>query len=191
MFNSTACGEENSCANTMRGMRKPQRPLTPDEKTDADRFSAIWLRKKKDLGLTQEQAAAECGWTQGMFWQYLSGHRALNLEAVLKIARVLQVKPDEISPRLMILLTDEAHRVNAIEPKAGYNKDLHEWMRLGQRCIKLGLTGTARRTVENIVEAVLIERGVAEGNATARKDTAPCAKNQRSSSRNRTKKIAR
>lgn len=169
MFNSPACGIKNSAANTIFGMRKPPRQLTAEEKEDAERLRHIWQMKRRQLQLSQESAAAECGWTQGMFWQYLNARRALNLGAVLKLSRVLQVRPDEISPRLTILLTDEAHHVSTAEPQAGYNKDLQEWMRLGKHCLKLGLTGTARCAVENIIEAVLVERGVAEGNVTAKK----------------------
>ena len=78
-----------------------KRNFTQAERDAADRLQAIWNRKKKALGLTQEQAARACGWTtQAAFSQYLLGKIPLNTDAVISIAKVLQVAPQEIMPAI-------------------------------------------------------------------------------------------
>lgn len=58
----------------------------------------IWAEKKRTLKLTQTQAAKELGWTQGAFSQYLNGVTELNPAAVLKLAKYLEVLPEDIDP---------------------------------------------------------------------------------------------
>lgn len=58
----------------------------------------IWADKKRALKLTQTQAAKELGWTQGAFSQYLNGVTELNPSAVLKLAKYLEVPPEDIDP---------------------------------------------------------------------------------------------
>lgn len=78
-----------------------RRDLTAAEKADAKRLRAAWESVKESLGLNQEQAAFQCGWkTQGAFSQYVNGKVPLNLEALLKIAKVIKADPMKISPRL-------------------------------------------------------------------------------------------
>lgn len=56
---------------------------------------------KASSGKSQAQFAAEQGiGTPGMVWQYLSGHRPLNLEAALKFAAGLGQPIESFSPRL-------------------------------------------------------------------------------------------
>ncbi len=99
--NSPARGANNSAPIILDGMAKSRRHLTIEEKADAARLQAIWLRQQRILGLTQEQVAAECGWTtQGAFNQYLRGRIPLNVRAVLRLAKALQVDAADISPRL-------------------------------------------------------------------------------------------
>lgn len=92
----------------------PKRKLTREESADADRLRALWDELKPALKLSQEQVAFQCGWkTQGAFSQYLLGTIPLNLEALLKIAGVLKVDPNEISPRLMKTVRDTARRTGS------------------------------------------------------------------------------
>ena len=42
--------------------------------------------------------------SQGMVWQYINGHRALNLKALINFAKGLDIQPSEISPTLGNLL---------------------------------------------------------------------------------------
>lgn len=95
--NSNAVCDDNSATNTVGGMRR--RALSPEEKEASRRLKNIWEKKKKDLHLTQEEAAHRCGWnTQAAFYQYLNGIIPLNVEALVKISKVLQVDPSEIYP---------------------------------------------------------------------------------------------
>ena len=77
-----------------------RRDLTPEEKADADRLLAIWkLRFEGEV--SQEEIAARCGWkTQAAFSQYLLGRIPLNLAALLKISKALDIDPSDVSPRL-------------------------------------------------------------------------------------------
>ncbi|WP_444904202.1 helix-turn-helix domain-containing protein [Microbulbifer sp. CnH-101-E] len=76
-----------------------RRPLTAHEQTCIERLRNIWDEKKKELGLTQEKAAALIGWSsQGSVAQYLTGRIPLNTDAILRFSKLLQVEPWEIDP---------------------------------------------------------------------------------------------
>lgn len=67
---------------------------------DAKRLESLWDARKPE-GMTQEKFGVEYEMgTQGNVSQYLKGKAALNLRAVGKFAKVLNVKIDEISPTL-------------------------------------------------------------------------------------------
>lgn len=127
-----------------------------EELADAKRLQTLWLRKKRELHLTQEQVAADCGWTQGAFGHYLHGRVSLNLEAVLKLARVLEVNPTEITERWLELIPDEAHHATR-EPdayllaKMAKNKNLTTWMVIGQAYAKEGMLDVAIRSNKPLV----------------------------------------
>ena len=88
-------------------MTTKRRPLTPTESAAQERFKRIWDHKKRALKLTQEIAALACGWSgQTAFTQFLCGNTPLNTEAVLKLAKVLQVHPTEIMPEIADLLPE-------------------------------------------------------------------------------------
>ncbi len=79
----------------------PARPLTPEQKADADRLREIFFDHKVLLGLTQEQLAEHCAWeTQSAVQQYLSGIIPLNTNALIKFCLALDVHPARISPTL-------------------------------------------------------------------------------------------
>jgi transcriptional regulator with XRE-family HTH domain len=84
----------------------PAKPLTEEQKEDAQRLRAAFeMRKRENPSLTQEGLAHLCDWkTQGAVNQYLLGKIPLNLAALVKFARALDVPPEEISPRLAELL---------------------------------------------------------------------------------------
>lgn len=82
-----------------------KRELTEPERDCAARLRRIWEHKRLSLGLTQEKVAYACGWsTQGAFGHYLQGKNPLNIDAVFRLARVLEVDPREIMPELHDLL---------------------------------------------------------------------------------------
>lgn len=86
-------------------MAIPRRPLDSTEQKNLDRLKAIWILKKHELGLTQDAVAIACGWSgQTAFSQYLNANTPLNIEAVLKLSKVLKVHPTEIMPDLADLL---------------------------------------------------------------------------------------
>lgn len=89
----------------------PALPLSPEQLADAARLKAIYMAKKRELGLTQESLASACGWeSQGSVSQYLNGKIPLNVEAAVKFAKALRVSVSDFSPRLaadLAELTDE------------------------------------------------------------------------------------
>ncbi|MEH6812919.1 MAG: S24 family peptidase [Motiliproteus sp.] len=90
-------GKLNNHMDDRRTMAR--RPLTECEIETAQRLKSIFVAKKKQLGITQQTAAERLGWSAAsVVNQYLSGAIALNLEAGLKFARLLDVAPSEISP---------------------------------------------------------------------------------------------
>jgi len=87
---------------------KTKRELTDEQKADARRLRAIWDARWAGV-ISQEEAAHRCGWkTQGAFNQYLNGVVPLNLEALIKICRVLEIESlAEVSPTLAKELSPE------------------------------------------------------------------------------------
>lgn len=86
----------------------PAKPLTDEQKQDAARLKAIFEnRKREDPSLTQEALAYLCDWkTQGAVSQYMLGRVPLNLPALLKFSKALEVHPREISPKLSQQVAD-------------------------------------------------------------------------------------
>jgi phage repressor protein C with HTH and peptisase S24 domain len=90
----------------MVAMKKQRRSLTQAEQAECARLAAIYEKRKSQARaqgrkLTQESVAVACGWSgQGAFSQYSTGKIALNLEALLKLSKVLDFDPAEVSPRL-------------------------------------------------------------------------------------------
>lgn len=76
-------------------------PLTKEQSDAARSLRKIWDNKHDHLGLTQEKVADSCGWTQGAVGHYLNGRTALNIDAVIKFANVLEVKGRDIYPELV------------------------------------------------------------------------------------------
>lgn len=80
--------------------RKRQNPLSKRHAQAAINLKRIWLIRKRELGLTQEEAADLLGFsTQGAVSHYLNGRMALNTEAILKFAKLLEVAPTDIDPQ--------------------------------------------------------------------------------------------
>jgi len=91
-------------------MKKPTRtPLTETQVEDAERLRAIYqlrVRESKERGdsppLNQTEIGERCEWKspQSMVSQYINAHVALNLDALVKLSRVLDFEPAEVSPTL-------------------------------------------------------------------------------------------
>lgn len=87
-----------------------KRNITEADRQAALRLQRIWEHKRQALNLTQEQVAHSCGWsTQAAFSQYLRGKIPLNTDTVLKLAKVLQVAPQEIMPEVAELLAAQSN----------------------------------------------------------------------------------
>ena len=77
-----------------------QRTITAADKDAARRLLAIWESKKQELKLTQVTVADEIGTSQSAISQYLNGTIALNTDAVIVFAKLLQCEPKDICPVL-------------------------------------------------------------------------------------------
>jgi SOS-response transcriptional repressor LexA len=77
-----------------------QRIITDADKDAAKRLLAIWESKKQELKLTQTAMAEEIGTSQSAISQYLNGTIALNTDAVIAFAKLLQCEPKDIRPVL-------------------------------------------------------------------------------------------
>ncbi len=104
---------------------KKRRELTNEEKKECAILKKIWddrkdtLRKKGEK-FTQELALVDLGFeTQGAISQYLNGGIALNVDAILKFATLLECHPEEIRPSITKLIpavnSDHTIKSNAHE----------------------------------------------------------------------------
>lgn len=87
----------NTASSGTRGISKVEaakRKSAADQK--ALNFKRLWKQRKQELDITQKTAAEQLGMTQGAFSQYLNGHTEMNEKAVLKLAKFLNVRPEEI-----------------------------------------------------------------------------------------------
>lgn len=60
----------------------------------------IWDQRKRELAITQVEAAKELGWTQGALSQYLNNITELNDAAIIKLASYLDVTATDIDPTI-------------------------------------------------------------------------------------------
>jgi SOS-response transcriptional repressor LexA len=105
--NSGACGVVYSIANnghmpsksTNRSKQVGNAPVS--SATTAAQEAAALKELFRGAGVSQERFGLdhEIG-SQGMVWQYLNGHRPLNLSVALKFAKGLRVPIEDFSPRL-------------------------------------------------------------------------------------------
>lgn len=80
------------------------RTITEHDKKNAARLSALWKAKKGALNLTQTSAAEKMGYeAQPLISMHLNAKVALNTDAILKWAQLLQVSPTDIDPSLSSL----------------------------------------------------------------------------------------
>lgn len=80
--------------------------ISAEQARAADRLKALWNAKKKGK-VSQENASMELGWSGSALSQYLNGHIALNLPALVRLSAYLGVQPDEIYPELAAELTGD------------------------------------------------------------------------------------
>lgn len=97
---SAACCTIDSSANNP-GMAEKTLPKDAATAREAGALKKAFEERRRASGLSQEKFGLdyEVG-SQGMVWQYLNGHRPLNLSVALKFARGLGVSIESFSPRL-------------------------------------------------------------------------------------------
>lgn len=78
--------------------------MTDSEKLWAANLKAVWKARKSELGLNQERAADIFGCTQSGISQYLNGRIPLNTDAIYKFAKMLDVPPHTINPKINELI---------------------------------------------------------------------------------------
>jgi len=84
-------------------------PLSAEQLADAERLRNIYKKRVSesksrgdDPPLNQTEVGEQCGWKspQSTVSQYMTGKVALNLEALVKLAEVLNFEPVDVSPTL-------------------------------------------------------------------------------------------
>ena len=74
-----------------------RKKLSVEQAEAARRLRLLW-RERKEVGLTQQQAAERLGVTAATVSQYLHGVIPLGTDAMIRWATLLGVSPDEIRP---------------------------------------------------------------------------------------------
>lgn len=140
---------------------KERTPLTESQKRDAERLRAIFLQRQaeaKSRGdrLTQEDVAVACGWSgQSAFGQFVRGDVALNLKALLSLAKTLDFEPASVSPELASHL-DVGASSQAPKPaeKKAPPRSSSDLMRDMLAKHGKGLSEAARERIASVVEEV-------------------------------------
>lgn len=77
-----------------------KKELSPAGKEECAALKSIFMEKRKELGLTQEKAAAALGMNQGSFSHYLNGRNLINTPFAVQVSRLLGVPVESFSPRI-------------------------------------------------------------------------------------------
>lgn len=77
-----------------------KKPLSPEQLAECEAAHRIFLKKKKELGLSQKKVADKAGISAPAVNLYFKGINPLNVSFALVLSDILKVKVDEFSPRL-------------------------------------------------------------------------------------------
>lgn len=102
-----------------------KKPITEEQKADANRLKSIFEAKKKELGLSQESLGNAIGMGQSAIAQLLNGVNAINVENAAKLAEALAVPVDDFSPSLAKEIRKMFNSVS--EQKLISNRDRYEY----------------------------------------------------------------
>lgn len=83
-------------------MTAPNRRITERDREVAQRIKAVWDANKKNLGLSQHQAAARLEMSQPALSQYLTGKVATNTDFIIRFASLMGVEPRELDPKILV-----------------------------------------------------------------------------------------
>lgn len=146
--------------------------LSARDKAIQERIRRVWLRKKRERGLTQGKAAEAWGVEQSTVSNYLNGYSPFNVETVLRFAVLLDESPLTLAPELMepyhAVLSTPRNDPDALEVEAGYRTAghdkrslIHEVTQLPEResAQVLQLFSTARVTGESVANMVREQQG--------------------------------
>lgn len=143
-------------------MATKRRELTAAELEAAKALQQIWNTKKDELHLTQGKVAQFCGWSnESAFGAYLHARVPLNVEAVLRLSKILRVHPTEIMPEIADLLPTD----NPVEEPLVFEKEDLELLRVMNR-VTAKQKNDARRTLEKYAEdnQVVLDEWIARQN---------------------------
>lgn len=130
--------------------------LNPTQIEDAQRLHAIFHAvRRQDRSLTQEKLAFICGWkTQGAVSQYLLGKIPLNLDALLRFSKALQVEPVSISPTLAASLPPMIRSHEQQKSIAGDESEFkNDLMQLKESIVHFGSAAKPKISYELIEES--------------------------------------
>lgn len=71
-----------------------------------ENLKRIWNIRKREMDITQVEAAEKLNWTQGAFSQYLNAITEMSPQTIIKLANFLDVDPIEIDPDIDKSLPD-------------------------------------------------------------------------------------
>lgn len=119
-FSSSVRCDRTITASTFKAMKNPsgRRKLTTEEQAEAVRLKEVYAQRKAEAKaagdkLTQSILAELCGWEgQAIVSHYLNGAIPLNVDALLRLCRALDVDARKISARLTSYMNGEGETVS-------------------------------------------------------------------------------
>lgn len=129
--------------------------------TPVENLRRIWDIKKREMDITQVEAAAKLDWTQGAFSQYLNDITEMSPQTIIKLANFLEVPPSDIDPNIDSSLPDvqtKEVRYNMSNP----NKRIHETVSWNPKQEDFVINIDARQSirVDDEVDSTIFEKGV-------------------------------
>jgi len=129
----------------------PAKPLTPEQKQDAERLKGIYDERKKELKLSQELLADEFGFSaQSVVNQYLIGRIPLNVKTAVKFAEHLRCRVSDFSPSIQ-------HEIDRLSRYASESAEPFDMSNEGEQCLLMlkSLSPNERSTVMNVVATLV------------------------------------
>jgi transcriptional regulator with XRE-family HTH domain len=113
---------------------------TKNQEQIVKNLQRIWNVRKKEMEITQVEAAKKLNWTQGAFSQYLNAITEMSPHTVIKIANFLDVTPQEIDPNIDSALPNvesKEVRFNIDSPNLEFCKTVNWDTKLNDFCVKI------------------------------------------------------
>ena len=113
---------------------------TKNQEQIVKNLQRIWNVRKKEMEITQVEAAKKLNWTQGAFSQYLNAITEMSPQTVIKIANFLDVTPQEIDPNIDSALPNvesKEVRFNIDSPNLEFCKTVNWDTKVNDFCVKI------------------------------------------------------